>query len=212
MNQHFGATATNHNIYTLYIWRGFMKKSALIVLLALVFGAANAEPTLILARGVITNQSGPSNGTTSDSTALKIMVGIRGNTSADILLVQSRNRSSLKNTLQYELGLNQRFPVNRYLVTYLHPVIGSIQPSGVGSLNYVGIEPGVIVRPFANAVSIKADYSWFAGINNTVQDVTMGRVALNYDLAKTTTVGLRKDWIRGDSRSETTWLTLNHRF
>lgn len=189
-----------------------MKKLALVILLSLGFGTVNAEPTVIMARGLISNQSGATAGTTSDSNALKIVHGIEGNTSADILLVQNRNRSTEKNTLQYELGLIQRFPINQYLTTYIRPNIGSIQPSGSGSLNYVGIEPGAIVRPFANAFSIKADYSWFTGINNDVQDITMGRVALNYDLAKSTTVGVRKDWIRGDSRSETTWVALTHRF
>jgi hypothetical protein len=189
-----------------------MKNFILALALALTVAAVSAEPTVIVARGMISNQSGATAGTSSDSNAMKIVHGINGNTSADVLFVHSRNRSTDKNTMQYEFGLIQRFPINEYVTTYIRPNIGSIQPSGSDSLNYVGIEPGVIVRPFANAFSIKADYSWFTGINNSVQDLTMGRVALNYDVGPKTTVGVRKDWIRGDSQSETTWLALTHRF
>lgn len=187
-----------------------MKK--LLLSLALLASNAIAEPTVILARGIITNQSGPSAGTESDSTSIKLIQRVQGAVSADLLFVQNRNQSTNVNSMQYEIGIIQGLPINSYFTSYIRPSIGSIQPNGSGSMNYVGIEPGLIVRPWAGKFSIKTDYSWFTGLNTSALDVTMARVAMAYDISKTSSVGIRKDVLRGDMASETSWVNYTHRF
>jgi hypothetical protein len=190
-------------------------RSILIGALALLLaaGTATAGPQVTVSLGQTQNLNGANAGTTSDSMALRIAndLNTKG-LQADVILIQNRNTSTLGLSNQYELGLAQRFPVNAQVIPYIRGTVGTILPSTRDRMDYVGFEPGVVLRSTSVPVFAKIDYTWATGTNTDNLDVTMTRTAVGYNLTKETAISVRKDWLRGDLRQDMTWLQLTYRF
>ena len=175
--------------------------------------AAIAGPQVGLSIGVTDNLSGTTAGTSSNSYSLRIANDLNDKGLAvDFITIQNQNKSSLGLSNQYEVGLAQRIPVNANVIPYIRAAAGSIMPSTRDSMNYVLIEPGVILRASSIPVFTKIDYTVGTGTNTDNLDVTMTRVALGYNLTKEFSLGVRKDWLRGDLAQDMTWLQFGYRF
>ena len=185
----------------------------LFAILLLASSTAFADPTVSLSSGVTKNQSGPTAGTESDQVALRIASDVNTTgTVVDLILNQSRNQTSLSLNNQYEVGLAQRFPINKNVIPYIRVGTGAFQPSTRSSMTYALIEPGVVLRATSIPVFAKIDYTVGTGLNTDALDVTMSRVQLGYNITNNTSISIRQDWIRGDMKQETTWISLGHRF
>jgi len=190
-------------------------RSIVFALLAgiLAAGTAVAGPQVTLSLGTTENKSGPTAGTKSDSYSLRIANDLnKSGLAADFITIQNRNTTSLGLSNQYELGLAQRMPVNANVIPYVRVAAGTIMPSTRDRMDYVLIEPGVILRASSVPVFTKIDYTAGTGTNTDNLDVTMTRVALGYNLTREVTVSVRKDWLRGDLVQDMTWLQLGYRF
>lgn len=188
-----------------------MKK--LFAILLLLSSTAFADPSVSLNYGMTKNQSGTTAGTESDQVALRIAsdVNTKG-TTADLILIQARNQSSNGLTNTYEFGLAQKFAINENVIPYVRIATGAIMPSTRTSMTYIAIEPGVVLRSSSIPVFAKIDYTVGTGLNTSALDATMTRVALGYNITKNTSLVVRQDWVRGDMKQETTWLSLGYRF
>lgn len=185
----------------------------LFAILLLLSSTAFADPSVSLSTGSSKNQSGPTAGTNSDQVSFRIASDLNETgTAADFILIQARNQSSLALTNTYEFGIAQRFPINSNVIPYVRVATGAIQPSTRSSMTYVAIEPGVVLRASSIPVFAKIDYTAGTGLNTDALDVTMTRVQLGYNVTKNTVLAVRQDWIRGDMKQETTWLSLGYRF
>lgn len=190
-------------------------RSIVFILLAgiMAAGTAVAGPHVVLSVGTTENKSGPTSGTKSDSFSLRIANDLnRSGLNADFITAQNRNTTSLGLSNQYELGLAQRFPVNANVIPYVRVAAGTIIPSTRDRMDYVSIEPGVVLRASSVPVFTKIDYTVGTGTNTDNLDVTMTRMAVGYNLTKEVAVSVRKDWLRGDLVQDMTWLQLGYRF
>jgi len=190
-------------------------RSIVFALLAgiLAAGTAVAGPQVTLSLGTTENKSGPTAGTKSDSYSLRIANDLnKSGLAADFITIQNRNTTTLGLSNQYELGLAQRMPVNANVIPYVRVAAGTIMPSTRDRMDYVLIEPGVILRASGIPVFTKIDYTAGTGTNTDDLDITMTRVALGYNLTREVTVSVRKDWLRGDLVQDMTWLQLGYRF
>ncbi len=189
----------------------FIRIGALALLLAA--GTATAGPQVTVSLGQTENLNGTSAGTSSDSMALRIANDVNAQgLQADLIMIQNRNTSTLGLSNQYELGLAQRLPINAQVIPYIRGSVGTILPSTRDRMDYVGIEPGVVLRAANVPVFAKIDYTWATGTNTSNLDVTMTRAAVGYNLTKETAISVRKDWLRGDLMQDMTWLQLTYRF
>lgn len=190
-------------------------RSMVFILLAgiMAAGTAMAGPQVVLSVGTTENKSGPTAGTKSDSYSLRISNDLnKSGLSADFNTIQNRNTTTLGLSNQYEIGLAQRIPVNANVIPYVRVAAGTMMPSTRDRMDYVLIEPGVILRASSVPVFTKIDYTVGTGTNTNDLDVTMTRVAVGYNLTKEVSVSVRKDWLRGDLAQDMTWLSLGYRF
>lgn len=178
-----------------------------------ITSAAVAGPQVVLSVGVTDNLSGPTAGTSANSYSLRVANNINDKGLAwDLITIQNQNKTSLGLSNQYEVGLTQHIPVNSNVIPYIRVSAGSIMPSTRARMDYVGLEPGVILRASSVPVFTKIDYTVGTGTNTDNLDVTMTRVALGYNLTKELMVAVRKDYLRGDLQQNMTWLQLGYRF
>lgn len=188
------------------------------IIMALVAGlfatsTALAGPTVGLSIGVTDNLNGPTAGTSSNSYSLRIANDLNDKGLAvDFITIQNQNKTSLGLSNQYELGLAQRIPVNANVIPYIRVAAGTIMPSTRDRMDYVGLEPGVILRATSVPVFTKIDYTVATGTNTDNADITMTRVAVGYNITKEFTVAVRKDWLRKDIQQDMTWLQFGYRF
>lgn len=188
------------------------------IIMALVAGlfvtsTALAGPTVGLSIGVTDNLNGSTAGTSSNSYSLRIANDLNDKGLAvDFITIQNQNKTSLGLSNQYELGLAQRIPVNANVIPYIRVAAGTIMPSTRDRMDYVGLEPGVILRATSVPVFTKIDYTVATGTNTDNADITMTRVAVGYNITKEFTVAVRKDWLRKDIQQDMTWLQFGYRF
>jgi hypothetical protein len=174
---------------------------------------AFAGPQVGLSVGVTENLNGATAGTKSDSFSLRIANDVNDKgLVADFITIQNRNTTSLGLSNQYELGLAQRMPINPSVIPYIRAAAGTIMPSTRDRMDYVALEPGVVLRARTVPVFAKIDYTVATGTNTDAADIRMTRVALGYNITKEFTIGVRKDWLRKDIEQDMTWLQFGYRF
>lgn len=187
-------------------------KKLLVVLLLAVSNLAFAGGAIILGVGAQENNAGPTAGTNSTDYNLKFITDVANGWDADVMFANSRNNTSAKVASQYEVGIRYKYPVIENVVVYLRPSLGAIQISGLSTQTYIGLEPGVIWRPWGGPVSAKVDYTAGTGLNTNNLDIGMTRAQVSYDFNKENSIGLRRDWMRGDLNFDVWWVSLVHRF
>jgi hypothetical protein len=180
---------------------------------ALISSTAFAGPQVSLGFGNTNYLNGATAGTESDNVSLRISNDFNNKgTFGDIIAIQNRSSSNQSLTNQYEIGIGQRLPSYGILMPYARVAAGTFIPSTRSMTNYVGFEPGVILRKDGFPMFAKVDYMWATSTNVDNLDVTLGRVQLGYSLTKEVSVSVRKDWLRGGYQQDMNWLLLGYRF
>jgi len=178
-----------------------------------ITSAAVAGPQVGLGVGVTDNLNGPTAGTSANSYSLRVANDVNDKgLVADFITIQNRNTTSLGLSNQYELGLAQRMPINSSVIPYIRAATGTIMPSTRNRMDYVSLEPGVVLRARTVPVFAKIDYTMATGTNTDAADIRMTRVAVGYNITKEFTIGVRKDWLRKDIEQDMTWLQFGYRF
>lgn len=188
-----------------------MKKLIFVAMMA-VAGMAHAGGAIIISGGIQDNRAGPTAGTETTNTAIKVIGDINRSWDADIMFNDGRNNSTDGLVVQYEAGVRYKQPVAANVVMYLRGGAGAVQVSGMSSQTYLALEPGVIWRPAGGPITTKVDYTFGTGINTSNLDIGMTRAQLGYDITKNNSVFVRKDWMRGDLNFDVWWMGLAHRF
>lgn len=172
-------------------------KNVLIAILMLAAGVVHAD-TIIVGTASQANNSGATAGTDATSYFIKLGKDIDKSWDADVLFNNTRNNTSDGITAQYEIGLRYKYPVSTTVTTYLRATTGTIQVSRVPSQTYAGIEPGIIWRPMGGPFTTKIDHTIATGLNTDQLDVRLTRAQLAYDINKSYSAAIRRDWMRGD--------------
>jgi hypothetical protein len=152
-----------------------------------------------LAKGYQNN----SNGTVSDQYAIKFTHDFNKVWDVDLLLANMKNRSTDSVTALYETGIRYKYPIVKKIIVYPRVALGSLQPSGADSKSYAGLELGIISKPFDNGIFIRFDHMFMTGINNDNMNNEFSRIWTGYDINQTTTIGIRRDFMRGDLNFDT---------
>jgi hypothetical protein len=185
-----------------------MKKYLAIVLLIL---SANVYADTWLWGSVGDQQN--SNNTSSDTMSVKLITDLpKKGMVFDALVNNSRNDTSRTNTLQYEIGIAQKFYVHEFFIPHVRLNTGMLEMSGAPTKTYVGVEPGFVAKLPSTAFYTKVDYGIYTGINNNVLDVTLAKVGVGYMFTKTDSVMIRRDWMRGDMTFDAWGIFYGHSF
>jgi hypothetical protein len=168
-----------------------MKKVLLSVLL-LLSSYAMADSVSVGAGS--TNNS---NETKSQSFNIKYIHDLDRTIDVDILANNLRNTTTQILQTQYETGIRYKLLVNKNFIPYVRTSLGTLENSGKTSLNYVGLETGIIARPLANDLFVRADYTAMTSLNYDNFDMNLTRAWIGYDLTKQDSVSVRKDWMNG---------------
>lgn len=152
-----------------------------------------------------------SNGTGSNVYGIKYIHDVNKNIDIGLMINNSVNRSTNNVTALYEITTRYKVPVFNKTSAYIGPVLGSLQPSGITSKNYAGLEVGVITKPFEK-VGFRADYTAMTGLNVNSMDNSLYRIWASYDLNKENSVAIRRDFLRGDLEFDAWILSFQHRF
>jgi hypothetical protein len=185
-----------------------MKKYLAIVFLIL---SANVYADTWLWGSVGTQQN--SNNTSSDTMSVKLITDLpKKGMVFDVLVDNNRNTTSRNNTLHYEIGVAQKFPINDYLIPHIRLNTGMLEMTGAASKTYVGVEPGFVAKLPNSAFYTKVDYGIYTGINNSVLDVTLAKVGVGYMFTKNDSVMIRRDWMRGDMSFDAWGIFYGHSF
>jgi hypothetical protein len=138
-----------------------------------------------------------SNGTRGQDFSIKYIHSIDSNFDIDALVNNMQNTSTHLIQTQYETGIRYKFLFNDNFVPYIRTSLGTIATSGMTSLNYVGLESGVIARPFSNDLYVRGDYTEATALNYDSFNMHLTRAWLGYDLTEKDSVSIRKDWMNG---------------
>jgi hypothetical protein len=137
------------------------------------------------------------NGNTSRPSTFKYIHDVNKNVDIDILFQDS------KTVDQYELGARYKFS-NRL---YTRALLGSLN----SSKDYIGAEIGLMVKPI-DRVGFRIDHAIITGLNTNNMDLGFSRAWISYDLTSATSIGVRRDWMRGDLDFDAWRLLLQYRF
>lgn len=152
-----------------------------------------------------------SNGTSSNVYTIKYIHDVNKNLDVGVMINNSRNTSTEGVVSLYEISTRYKIPVVNKTAIYIGPTLGSLQPSGVDSKNYLGLEFGAMTK-ITDRIGLRADYTKMTGINVDTMDNTYSRIWASYDLTKKNTIGIRRDFMRGDLEFDTWSLMFQHRF
>jgi hypothetical protein len=153
-----------------------------------------------------------SNGTDSQGVNVKYIHEFNSNIDSDILVNNSRNTSTQVLQTQYEAGVRYKFLIDKNFIPYIRSSLGTIENSGKTGLNYVGLETGFIARPLSNELFVRADYTAMTSLNYDNFNMNLTRAWLGYDLTKTDSVAVRKDWMDGSIRFNSLYLFYTRKF
>jgi len=103
-------------------------------------------------------------------------------------------------------------PVAKTTAVYVRGLLGSLQPSTINDMNYIGIELGAMTKPFNNGIGLRLDHSIMTGTNVSTLDTTLTKVWISYDISSKNTVGIRRDFMRGDQEFDAYRLVFQRRF
>lgn len=183
-----------------------MKKFLLVVVL-LLSSYAMADSVTIGA-GVANN----SNGTESQSLNLNYIHSFNSNIDGNVLVNNFKNTTTQLLQTQYETGIRYKFLINENFIPYVRTSVGTLETSGKTALNYVGVESGFIARPLANGVFVRADYTAMTSLNYDNFNMNLTRAWIGYDLTKTDSVAVRKDWLNGSINLNTLYMFYTRKF
>ena len=169
-----------------------MKKFLLVILM--ISSSYAMADSVILGAGVTNN----ANGTESQGVNIKYIHDFNSNIDADILANNARNTTSQLLQTQYETGVRYKLLIDKNFIPYVRTSIGTLETSGRASLNYVGLESGIIVRPLSNKMFVRADYTAMTSLNYNDFNMNLTRAWLGYDLTEKDSIAIRKDWMHGD--------------
>ena len=153
-----------------------------------------------------------SNRSVSDPYAFKYIHDMTNQLDIDILFQGSQNRTSKSNTNQYEIGARYKIFIAKKTAVYVRGLLGSLQPSTVSDMNYAGIEVGAMSKPFDNSIGFRIDHAIMTGTNVSTLDTSLTKVWISYDVSPSNTVGIRRDFMRGDVEFDAYRLVFQHRF
>jgi len=151
------------------------------------------------------------NNTISDAFAFKYIKDLNPRADVDVLYQGSNNRSSNGVVALYEVGARYKVPIAKRTQFFVRGMAGSLQPSGISSKNYLGVETGIMTK-VTPKVGIRADYTRMTGIGKSKMDNNFSRIWLSYDLTSTQSVGVRRDFMRGDVEFDAWMLLFKQKF
>lgn len=151
------------------------------------------------------------NNTISDAFAFKYIKDLNPQADVDVLYQGSNNRSSNGVVALYEVGARYKVPIAKRTQFFVRGMAGSLQPSGISSKNYLGAETGIMTK-VTPKVGIRADYTRMTGIGKSKMDNNFSRIWVSYDLTSTQSVGVRRDFMRGDVEFDAWMLLFKQKF
>jgi hypothetical protein len=183
-----------------------MKKFLLAVLI--VSHSYAMADSIILGAGLTNN----SNNTQSQDLNVKYIHNFNPNIDADVLVNNAKNTTNQLLQTQYETGVRYKFLLSENFIPFVRPSLGTIETSGKTSLNYVGLESGIIARPFANDMFVRADYTPMTSLNYSNFNMHLTRAWVGYDLTANDSVAVRKDWMNGSIQFNSVYLFYTRKF
>jgi hypothetical protein len=182
-------------------------KKMLLAVLVLISSTAMAD-SVTLGVGITNN----SNNTQSQDLNVKYIHEFNKNIDADVLVNNAKNTTNQLLQTQYETGLRYKFLINQNFIPYIRPSLGTVETSGRTSLNYVGLESGIIARPLANELFIRADYTPMTSLNYDNFNMHLTRAWVGYDITQKDSVAVRKDWMNGSIEFNSIYLFYTRKF
>jgi hypothetical protein len=138
-----------------------------------------------------------SNGSKSDDITVKYIHDFNLNIDGDVLVNNAKNRTNQALQSQYETGIRYKILVNKNFIPYVRTSLGTLENSGKTALNYAGLESGIIIRPLANELFVRTDYTAMTSLNYDNFNMHLTRAWLGYDITENNSVSIRKDWMNG---------------